>query len=659
MVSLTRLALTPAMPSCLSRLPARSGACDAAIAAALALSVTFCAAPALARQPTGAPTVTAACAHVAAGQNEQASRTLRALFEDDARREDALNPLDAVLRGDVRERAELERIFTDALARDRLASARATLTALDGIDVCALDEDLALSYHLFQWRKAREVRDLLPEMRAFEGTRPFNHFGGLHVEFPALIAPGSIYRYETPADYARTLQLYHAFPVIIDNAIGRFRQGMAQHIVEPRVIVEHMLDQIDAIIGATGGQSAFLAPIDAFPPAVSSPDRQAITLAFQTATATDVLPAYARLRAFLADEYLPAARESIGLSDMPGGAGLYRALIERETTLPLDPDAVHALGLSEVTRIETEMTAVARELGYEGPLPGFFELIRHDARFHPRSAQELAERFASVAAKVDAQLPRYFAKVPAAPLTLEPYPAYRARFEAGGSYSEGGSQDDSPAVFFYNTYDLEHRYLSGVTTLYLHEAMPGHHLQISLARENHALPAFQRLSDNNAFVEGWAVYAETLGYDMGLYEDPLQHWGTLDDEMLRAMRLVVDTGIHTRHWSRQQAVDYMLTHSGMGRSDAEAEVDRYIALPAQALSYKIGALTIQRLRRDAEARLGVRFDIRAFHAEVLGSGTLPLDMLTNKIENWIASQERDQVSSPSSAEMRASSTSNM
>jgi uncharacterized protein (DUF885 family) len=228
--------------------------------------------------------------------------------------------------------------------------------------------------------------------------------------------------------------------------------------------------------------------------------------------------------------------------------------------------------------------------------------------------------------------------MPGTPLAISPYPAFRERYEPGGSYYQGSADGQRPGMFYFNIYDLPSRFLTGMTTLYLHEAVPGHHLQISLAQENEDLPPFQRFDGNNAFVEGWALYAETLGYEMGLYDDPMQHWGTLDDEMLRAMRLVVDTGIHAMGWNREQAIQYMLDNSGMSRTDAVAEVERYIANPAQALSYKIGALTIQQLRKKAETELGSKFDIRDFHQQVLGSGALPLPILRGKIDGWIAAR---------------------
>ncbi len=354
----------------------------------------------------------------------------------------------------------------------------------------------------------------------------------------------------------------------------------------------------------------------------------------------EALPAYRSFRAFLSGEYLPAAREAAGISAMKGGATVYRQLIEEHTTLPLGAEAVHRLGLSEVARIQREMDGVRRELGYpQGSLRDFFDTMRSDPRFHPTRAEELEQGFEATGRAVDAQVPRFFSTVPRTKLLIEPYPAYREKYEAGGSYNQGSPDASRPGIFYYNTYDLPSRFLTGIVTLYLHEGAPGHHFQISLAQENTALPDFQRFGGNNAYVEGWALYAETLGYEMGFYKDPMAHWGTLDDEMLRAMRLVVDTGIHAKGWSREQAIDYMLANPGMGRSDAKAEVERYVAWPGQALGYKLGTLTIQRLRRKAEAALGPKFDVRAFHEQVLGSGALPLPVLEAKIDRWIAASK--------------------
>jgi uncharacterized protein (DUF885 family) len=403
-----------------------------------------------------------------------------------------------------------------------------------------------------------------------------------------------------------------------------------------------MISQLDALIAQAPEQSPFYSPVLHFPDSVPETKRAELRMAYAATIRQTIYPAYGRLRRFLAEEYLPAAREQAGLSAMTGGAALYRLLIERETTEQLDPGAVHRLGLSEVARIQREMEGVRREMGFAGKLRQFFDYIRTDPQFHPKTAQELAHGFTAIGKAVDAQIPRFFLKVPKTPLVILPYPAYRAKYEAGASYNQGAADGSRPGTFYFNTYDLPSRFLTGMVTLYLHEGIPGHHFQISLAQEDTSLPSFQRFDGNNAFVEGWALYAETLGYPMGFYKDPKQHWGTLDDEMLRAMRLVVDTGIHAKGWTREQAIDFMLANSGMGRTDATAEVERYIAMPAQALSYKIGALTIQRLRTKAETALGPKFDIRAFHEQVLGSGALPLPVLEAKIDDWIVASREEE-----------------
>lgn len=561
---------------------------------------------------------------------------LMALFADDARREDELDPLSTLYRDGRVDAGLMAQLYTDALDRRSLASAKQSLAALKRIDRAALSPERQISYDIFALNKRDQVEMLQPNMLALTAVRPFNHFGGLHVEFPSLVSTDGVAPYQTEADYRRALALSAAFPTVLDNAIVQFRRGIDTGVVESKITVENMIAQIDALLAQPVEQSPFYSPVLKFPDSVPTTSREQLRQAYAATIKDQLYPAYRRLRTFLADDYLPAARKEPGLSAMKGGPELYRKLIELQTTLPLDPAEVHKLGLSEVARIQSEMEQVKMQLGYTGPLNNFFDYIRTEPRFHPKTKQELAAGFEAIGKAVDAQIPRYFNKVPKTRLLIQPYPAYREKYEAGGSYNQGASDASRPGIFYYNTYDLPSRFLTGIDTLYLHEGAPGHHFQISLALENTSLPSFQRFDGNTAYVEGWALYAETLGYDMGFYKDPMQHWGTLDDEMLRAMRLVVDTGIHTMGWSREQAIDYMLANSGMGRTDATAEVERYIANPAQALAYKVGALTIQRLRKKAEAELGPKFDIRAFHDQVLGSGALPLPVLEAKIDRWIA-----------------------
>lgn len=575
---------------------------------------------------------------------ERASATIRqaedarllAMLNAFARAQETLDPIGAIARGENGPQVQLGRLYSDELAAARRIELRRQLAALGRINRAQLSPERQLSYDAFQQQTRVALGWLTPDMLALTAVRPFNHFGGIHQDFPALIGPGGALPYRDERDYRRNLELLRAFPAVIDRAIIRFRQGMATGVVESRVTTQNMISQLDAVVDQRGCESPLCAPLDQMPDSISPARQAAIRADWQAVVEQAVLPAYARLRSFMAEDYLPAARTEPGLAAMKGGNALYRRLILQHTTLPLEPDDVHALGLGEVARIQAEMERIKARLGYSGSLSAFFNHIRTDPRFHPKSEAELADGYARVAQAVDARLPELFARQPAGRMTIAAVPAQRGKFEAGGSYALGSPDGSRPGVFYFNTYDLPSRFLSGMTTLYLHEGIPGHHFQTSLAQQDQSLPDFQRFGDNAAYVEGWALYAETLGYEMGLYNDPLQHWGTLDDEMLRAMRLVVDTGIHAKGWSRSQAIAYMLANSGMGRSDAEAEVDRYIAYPAQALSYKIGGLTIQRLRREAETALGPRFDLKAFHEQILGSGVLPLPLLEAKVGRWIA-----------------------
>jgi uncharacterized protein (DUF885 family) len=325
---------------------------------------------------------------------------------------------------------------------------------------------------------------------------------------------------------------------------------------------------------------------------------------------------------------------------MKGGPALYRYLVESNTTTTMTPEEVHQLGLREVDRIHGEMEKVKTEVGFKGDLHQFADFLRTDPRFKPATAAAMRDAFFDIDRRVGLVVGRDFSVIPKSPLEIRPDPPYREKTAAGGEYQQGTPDGSRPGVFFYNSYDLPSRYTWGYETLFLHEGRPGHHFQISLAQENEKLPPFQRFGGNTAYVEGWALYSESLGYELGFFTDPYQNYGHLNDEILRAMRLVVDTGLHAKGWSRDQAIKYMLDNSAMSPTDATAEVERYIAIPGQALAYKIGQLTIRRLRTRAEQALGPKFDVREFHAQVLMSGALPMKVLEEKIDAWIAAKKR-------------------
>ena len=564
------------------------------------------------------------------------SRKLAELFAADAAAEKMLSPLSAVARGESSPPADFALTFTDQQLQRRRAALADSQRELGAIDRNRLSPSERISYDVFAFEKRLDAQALSPELAPIVAALPMNHFYGLHKDYPDFVSGQGGAPFTTVAQYEENLARTRLLPKIFETATMQFRQGTASGVVASQLTTRNMIAQIDALLAQKISETPFAGPTRAFPKTFDAATRRRLTTAYTRAIEAEVFPAYRKLRAYLNDEYLPVARPEVGLSAMKGGDALYRYAVRSQTGTGMDPDAIHTLGLGEVKRIRGEMEMVKAELGFAGPLRDFFNEIRTNPKYHPTTREQLSEGFAEAARKVDAQIPRYFSTVPKARLEIRPYPAYSEKYEAGGSYESGAPDGSRPGVFYFNAYDLPSRFLTGITTLYLHEGAPGHHFQISLAQENTALPDFQRYGGNTAFVEGWALYAETLGYEMGFYKDPQQHWGTLDDEMLRAMRLVVDTGLHTKGWSREQAIDYMLSNSGMGRTDATAEVERYIAIPGQALAYKIGSLTIQRLRRKAEAELGGKFDVRAFHEQVLGSGALPMAVLEAKIERWIA-----------------------
>jgi uncharacterized protein (DUF885 family) len=599
-----------------------------ALAASTALLII--ASPALADHHAGAAEATATAA-----QSEHDK--LFALFDDADARELALNPLNRLFRGEDENADRLGDFLTDSAFLATRTDVKLNLALLAQIDRAKLNETDQLAYDVFKYTQSRALDGLTDEMRALTEVRPLNHFFGLHTFYPQFASGTGVAPFKTLANYEDNLSRHDDYIDFIDRAIGRFRQGMASGVVETKLTVEIMITQLNTQLETPLAESMFMAPTKTFPEGIAEADKARLTAAYEAKTA-EIYAATTRLRDFLRDEYLSAARDSIGLTQMKGGDKLYARLVEESTTLPLDPETIHQLGLSEVARIKADLEKLKKEVKFKGTLTQFFDYVRTDPRFQPKTREGLTEDYYRIGREVDAKIGDYFSLLPKSPLEIRPYDPSTEKFEAGGSYQSGSPDGSRPGVFYFNAYDLPSRLTPGNVTLYLHEGAPGHHFQISLAQENEALPAFMRYGGTTAYVEGWALYAETLGYEMGFYKDPWNRYGTLQDEQLRAMRLVVDTGIHAKGWSRDQAIDYMLENSGMTRTEVVAEVDRYIAIPSQALAYKVGALKIQELRKRAETKLGKKFDIKAFHAEVLDTGGLPLAILEQKIDRWIAAQ---------------------
>ncbi len=561
---------------------------------------------------------------------------LKALFYASDEASLKRNPVSAIFRGDLRYADHLGDYLTDAYTAAERAAAEADLAALGRIDRGKLSAVDQIAYDVFETNTRITLGGYAPDLLKIQRDLPMDHFSGFQTFYPDFASEQGAAPFKTLADYENNLKRNAEYAAVLDRAIGLFREGMKDGIVQPRLVVDNMIGQFDNLIKEGVERSTFAGPLKAFPASISAADQARLRTAYATQIRDVILPAEQRMRDFLANEYRAKARDSVGLSAIPGGAKLYAYLIEQNTTLPLSADAVHSLGLSEVARLLKDMETQKRAVGFKGTLPEFFTYLRTDPKFAPASAEKLREGYQAIEAKIYKRIPEQFSLVPKTKLEIRAVPAFKEKTEAGGSYQGGTPDGTRPGVFYYNTYDLPSRYTWEMETLFLHEGVPGHHFQISLAQENTALPAFMRFGGNTAYVEGWALYSESLWKDLGVETDPYQRMGGLNDEMLRAMRLVVDSGIHAKGWTRDQAIAYMLANSPMARTDATAEVERYIAIPGQALAYKVGQLTIARTKAKAKAALGAKFDPRGFHAQVLDTGALPMPVLEKKIDRWIA-----------------------
>ncbi len=600
---------------------------------ALLLAASALGAPAFA-QPA-APAASAPAAPNAQTEDQKLFALFAASDEANLKR----NPVSALFRGDFRYADRLGDYITDAYFDGERKAGEADMAALHAIDRTKLNAQNKIAYDVFEWQTQDTLDNLRPEMLALTAVRPVNHFSAFHTFYPTFASGKGAAPFKTLADYENNLKRHKDYIAFTDRAIGRFREGLASGVVETKLTITNVIAQLDTQLAQKVEDSPYYGPVLTFPAGISPADQTRLKAAYRDAIVTGINPVNQRLRDFLKTEYLSKARDTVGLSTMKGGDKLYAELIKSTTTLPLTADYVHHLGLSEVARILKEMEQIKTEVGFKGTLGEFFNHLRNDPKFHPTSREGMTQDFYRIGKLVDEKVGTLFSTIPKTKLNIEPYPEFREKYEAGGSYQSGAPDGSRPGTFYFNAYDLPSRSIPGETTLYLHEGAPGHHFQISLAQENTALPAFMRFGGNTAYVEGWALYAETLGYDFGFYKDPYQRMGHLDDEMLRAMRLVVDSGIHAKGWTRDQSIKYMLDNSSMGKTDATAEVERYIAIPSQALAYKIGALTIQRLKKKAQDALGPKFDIKEFHAQVLMTGSLPMTVLEKKVDDWIAAKK--------------------
>jgi uncharacterized protein (DUF885 family) len=588
-------------------------------------------------------TMLASCTSVADTTTQKEAATQQApklsplhqLFADSDEASLKLSPISALFRGDERYMGEFGDYITDDFVHAQVKLAEEENRRLQAIDRKSLSPQDQIAYDVFAYQNLMAREGLKKTYVDLTVVRPINHFSGLHAQYQDMNSGKSAAPYKTVKDYDNGLSRMDGFVTFLDRCIARMKQGVRNGVVETKLTTRQMIKQFDDLIAQGVENSPFWQPIKDMPKEFSEADRTRLTKAYRDMIGGKVVPVYERVRGYLKKSYLPKARKGAGLVYMKGGKRLYDLLVRQETTTAMTAAQIHALGLEEVSRIKSEMDDVRKAVGFKGSLHAFFTHLRTAKEFEPKSREDLKSSYAEIEKRVDIAVRDRFALVPKTPLELRAVPDYLEQTQAGGYYNPGAPDATRPGVFYYNTYDLPSRKLWGMETLYLHEAVPGHHFQISLAQENTALPNFMRFGGNTAYVEGWALYAEWVGREMGMFKDPYQKFGHLNDEQLRALRLVVDTGIHEKGWSREKAIRFMLDNSALSETETTQEVDRYIANPGQALGYKIGQITIKRLRADAEQALGKRFDVKAFHAQVLDTGALPMQVLKAKIADWV------------------------
>ena len=562
--------------------------------------------------------------------------TLHALVEEYFDRQLELSPMSATAIGDSRYDDRLDESTSPGFREKSLGIERAYLDRAQAIDAARLSASSRLTLEIF----VSEREQALAGQPFHEEYMPFSQMGGLPMDLVVYGSGDGPQPFATLADYQRFLKRVREFPRWADGAIALMRTGMSRGITLPKPAVAKMIPQLREIVTPGAETSIFWGPLKSLPKSISAADATRLRTDFASAISTEVLPAYARLADFLERDYLPAARSTVGWSDLPDGPAWYRWRIRGATTMDLPPDQIHQIGLDEVARIRADMIAVKEQVGFQGDLDAFFRHLEDDPQFYFDNEQQLLEAYRAVKRRIDALLPKLFADFPKADYEIRPVEAFRAASAAGASYQAPSADGKRPGIFYINTFNLKAQPRFGLETLSLHEAAPGHHFQIAIQQELTDLPRFRRFNGYVAYSEGWALYAESIGKELGVFTDPYQWYGRLSDEMLRAMRLVVDTGLHSKGWTHEQAIRYMLDNSSMAESDVTAEVERYIVWPGQALGYKLGQLRITELRAKAQSELGAAFDVREFHSQVLRDGALPMDVLTMKIDRWIESRRK-------------------
>lgn len=566
------------------------------------------------------------CARVETAASQQFER----LIADEWEFRLSESPVFATRCGDYRFNDKLAKVSLADQDR-RVARQREFLERLRAIDRSELGGEEQINYDIFE----RIKNNAIAAYGFSKYLMPITHIDGFQTDFaelPDRVPFDTVRHYE---DYIARLGAFNSFAA---EHIELMRAGIERGFVLPKVAAKDIERSVKPHIVTDADESLFFKPFEKFPERISEGDRQRLSQAGRDAIMNSVVPGFESLLKFLQDEYVPASRSQISASALPDGKAYYKYLVRYFTTTDLTPEQIHQTGLDEVKRIRAEMMKVIGEVGFDGGFRDFVNFLQSDPRFYVDTEPALVKEVALIAKKVDGELPGLFKRLPRTPFGIKQVPDYLSSEAPGAYYMRSAGDGSRPGFFFINTYDLASRPTYMLEALCLHEAMPGHHLQIALQQELEGLPGFRRFGWFNAYGEGWALYSERLGLEMGLYEDPYSDFGRLLLEMWRACRLVVDTGMHYYGWSRQQAIDYMAEYSALPLQNIVTEVDRYIVWPGQALAYKIGELKIRELREMAEEKLGGDFDVREFHDVVLGGGTIPLDVLEGNVKRWVGEQ---------------------
>lgn len=513
-----------------------------------------------------------------------------------------------------------------------LERGRDFLDRLAEIDVTGLKPQEVLSRDLM----IRDLTDAQEGARFKEWEMPVNQFSGFHTDMVQLVSSLS---FETVKDYDDYITRLNKIPTVFSQNMTNMELGMDEGRVPPAYLLEKVVTQTETIASQKPADSPFAEPLKKFPQSIGAADRKRITDDMLQAISTNVLPSYQRFARFLKAQYVPAGRKDPGVWALPDGDAYYAFKVRQSTTEDKTPAEIHQIGLDEVKRDEAEMLAIAKKLGFQD-IKSFSAAIKTNPKLHPTSKEALLDDYKGYIARMEPKLPQLFGTLPKAKLEVLPVPAYIEKDQAAAYYDPGSQDGKRPGRVYVNTYNFADRSLTPVEAVSYHEGIPGHHLQISIAQELTGLPEFRKQEHFTAYTEGWGLYSERLGKDVGFYQDPYSDYGRLEADIWRAIRLVVDTGVHSQHWTRQQMVDYFHEHSSIDETNIQAEVDRYIAWPGQALGYKMGQLKILELRQKAQQALGPKFDLKQFHDVVLDSGALPMDMLEKQVDDWIAAKQK-------------------